>query len=114
MNPQEIQLTAIIMRRVHAVHFMRRVFNPVTVKGAVVAVSLVALFFTVSIPDVIGNMSRLSITEEVGYFLQAYTHTSFIVESAIVLAAAVGIWLVLDIVNNVRHSHSFKFRLKEI
>lgn len=93
------------MRRVRAVHLMRRVFSPVTAKAAALAVSVISFVSLVSVPHVLGNMSHVGgFVACAKYLLGAFAHTELGVQSTLVLAVAIGVWFVSDIVRNVRHA----------
>ncbi|MGC9605173.1 MAG: hypothetical protein ABSF56_00200 [Minisyncoccia bacterium] len=105
MNQRDGQLKRDVMTRVRAVYLLRRAFDPEALKGLVFAACAVAMVYLVSIPHVIQNMSRLSgVADDVSYLLSAFIHTSFTVEAVITLAIAAGLWLLFDIVHNLRYA----------
>ena len=111
MINREQQLTSDVMRRVHFIHTMRYFLTPSMIKGLVFLASCVGVICLVSIAHVIDNMSHLtSVTAYAPYIFGAYLHTSFYIQSIIVLALAAGAWLVGDIYKNFRYG---RMHLKE-
>lgn len=88
------------MQRVRFIHTGRSMLTPGIVKAIVFVASVTSVLFMVSISQIAANMSHLgNFFEYVTYVFQAYTHTSLVVQSIVVLALAAGIWLVRDIIS---------------
>lgn len=93
------------MVRVRSIYTMRRVFHSITLKAVIIVACSASMFLLVSVPHVVANMSRLpGLFNEADYLLASFMHTSRLVEGAVILSIASGVWLVLDIVRNVRYS----------
>lgn len=103
MHPnRESQLTADIMRRVRFIHGLRMLMSPSMIRAVILLVSIASSALLVSIPHVLNNMSHLAVHAYAPYLANAYLHTSFAVQSIIVLALAAGLWLAGDIFRNIR------------
>ena len=92
------QLERDVMTRVRTIYFL----SLITSHRAIQAVLLTAsVFFTaviVSVPNVIHNMSRLpGFMDYLNYLYAAFMHTSFYVESSLILAVSIAIWLAVDL-----------------
>jgi len=103
MIDREAQLTADIMRRVRFIHGLRMLMSPAMIKASVFLVSVVSTILLVSIPQIVANMSHLAIEAYAPYLADAYLHTNFAVQAGVVLALAAGVWLVGDMIRNMRY-----------
>jgi hypothetical protein len=96
------------------VYFMRQLLKPVPLKSAVLIVSVISTAFLVSIPSVIGNMSRLSWGEQAGYFGSSFLKAGPVVDLALVLAAFAAVWLAYDIARNMKYIKIALFHRKAL
>lgn len=102
-NHKDIQLQAAVMRRVRAIHLMRRFANPLFIEGAVCLALGAAFVSLVSVSNVFANMSRLpSVSQYLSYLEGAFMHTQFVVQAVLVLSIVALGALARDIVRNVR------------
>jgi hypothetical protein len=106
IDNREAQLTADIMRRVRFIHGLRMLMSPAMIRAVVFLASVISTIAVVSVPHVIANMSHLAIQAYAPYLANAYLHTTFAVQTGVILALAAGVWLVRDIVRNLRYTRT--------
>ena len=92
------------MRRVRFLHAARMIMTPAMLRAVVFLASVVSTIAVVSVSSVIDNMSRLDARAYGPYIVGAFMHTGSWVKAFIVVALAVGVWLTIDIVRNVRYA----------
>jgi hypothetical protein len=87
-----------IMARVYWVYAIRQIAKP-TVRAVVFLSACLAVTSIVSVKHVIANvMGMPSVSRVADFFLSAFVQTEFVVQTAVVLAALVLIWSVIDLI----------------
>jgi len=90
-----------IMRSVYAVYIIRQVGQPI-VRAVLFAVALLSALSFVSVPHVFTNAAQVdSMTGLTAFFISAFLKTEFFVQFAAVLASAIILWSISDMIKHL-------------
>jgi uncharacterized protein involved in cysteine biosynthesis len=93
-----------VMNRVRSVYIMRNFVRPLLVKSVLLCGIIVAISFTVSIPDVIKNMSNLSeFAQYLSFISAAFIKTEFLVQIILLATIVLAFLFVKDVIKNTNY-----------
>lgn len=94
-----------IMRRIKTIYYLRKILNPFTMKGTVLAFSLAGFASLVHVAAVFENMpSLLNTTSFLSFSYNAFLNTEFAVQALILALFVTTVWLMRDVVLKIPHS----------
>ncbi len=100
----DLEIRKHVMRRVYAIYLLRQLSRPF-IRVSALAIGALALMASVSVPDVLVNVSGVSDTVGFAKFiLAAFAGTEMLVQSAVLLVSVVGLWSFADLVRNFTHT----------
>jgi len=92
-----------VMFRVKTVHSMRKYIHPFRLKVFTLVVSVVAMAFLVSVPNVLQNMlSTVSLDKMVKYFFFAFFQTNLIIQLVTLASIFSALWIIKDAISSFR------------
>lgn len=96
-------LTQRIMRRVYAVWILKNVVRPLLIKGSVFAAFVWEMKQTVSLRHVFANIpDPTNVGAMYNFFSYAFAHTETAVQILSLGVAAIGIWMMRDILSSLK------------
>ena len=106
------QLEVRVMRRVKAVYWFKRLAAPLLVKPALLAAFFGALWFKVSVINVIQNAAPLGEPVSFYYFVAAaFRDAELAVKFLAVGLGFVTVWLMIDITKNISFGRFYRLAL---
>ena len=101
MSVANIQLKKRIMRRVYVISFLKRVFHPFILKGAVLVVLIIVGSVLVSVPNVIANMvSAVKAGSFFSFAINTILQTEVLVQIVFLNSLVLVAWLIVDAVRS--------------
>lgn len=99
-----------VMRRVHLIYFMRKVFGPLAMKGAAFFALAGFVVFLVSLENVYANMPRFTNVGAVSqFYVNAFLHTEFVVQAVLIGVIMLLYLLMKDIKLSLQRRRSLAF-----
>lgn len=99
-------LTQRIMRRVYAVWILKNVVRPLLIKGSIFVAFVWEMKQTVSLRHVFANIpDPTNVGAVYNFFSYAFAHTETAVQILSLGVAAVGLWMMRDIISSFRVSN---------
>lgn len=98
-----------IMRRVYFIFAVRKAMSLSFIKGYLFAAALLGFFSTISLGAVIHNTPSWRPSVAYGFYSAAFMHAGILVQLMLVAAIIVGVWLMRDILKNLKGIRVFSF-----
>lgn len=89
-----------IMNRVYRLYILREVSAPL-VRAVIFLSAIVAATPWVSVPNVITNMTKVTVSGITPFFTSAFLETEFFVQGAALLALFIIVWTLVDVVKGI-------------